>query len=69
MNKLPQTVAKNIKRLLNERSKTAEKLAFEIDMSKSFLYAFLNGEKDMSLHNLQKVAEGLEVKLEELLKE
>jgi DNA-binding Xre family transcriptional regulator len=69
MKNLPKTVAKNIKRLLADRSKTAEKLAFEIEMSKSFLYDFLAGNKDMTLHNLQRVAEGLEVTVEELIKE
>lgn len=68
MKSLPQTVAKNIKKLLAEQSKTAEKLAYEIGMSKSFMYDFLNGQTDMSLHNLQKIAEGLDVEVEELIK-
>lgn len=68
MKNLQQKVADNIKRLLAEKSKTAEKLAYEIEMSKSFIYDFLNGQTDMSLHNLEKVAEGLEVTVEELIK-
>lgn len=68
MKNLSRLVAKNIKRILAEQSKTAETLAYEIAMSKSFLYDFLKGNCDMSIGNLQKIAEGLEVDVKELLK-
>ncbi len=69
MKNLPQLVAKNIKKHLNSSSKSAEKLAYEIGMSKSFIYEFLRGEKDMSLHSLQLIANGLEIKAKDLLEE
>jgi transcriptional regulator with XRE-family HTH domain len=69
MKKLPRLVAKNIKKHLNNRSKSAEKLAYEIGMSKSFIYEFLRGEKDMTIHNLQLIADGLEIKAKDLLEE
>ncbi len=68
MKNLPRIVAKNVQTLLNERSKSAEKLAFEIGMSKSFIYEFLRGEKDITLHYIQLIADGLEVEPSELLK-
>lgn len=67
MKKLSHKVAKNIKKHLEIQSKSAEKLAYEIGMSKSFLYEFLRGEKDMSLQSLQLIADGLEVHPKDLL--
>lgn len=67
MKKLPQKVAANIKRVLADQSKTPETLAYEIGMSKSFIYDFLNGKSDISLHNLDKIADGLEVDVKELV--
>ena len=67
MKNLPKIVAKNIQKLLVERNKSAEKLAYEIGMSKSFVYEFLRGEKDMTLTSLQKVADGLDVEARDLL--
>lgn len=67
MTNLPRLVAKNIQKYLNKRSKSAEKLAYEIGMSKSFIYEFLRGEKDMTLHYLQLIADGLEIDAKDLL--
>ncbi len=63
MKNLPKIVSTNIKRILVDQSKTPETLAFEIGMSKSFIYDFLSGKSDISLHNLQKIADGLEVEV------
>jgi transcriptional regulator with XRE-family HTH domain len=68
MKNLSKKAVSNIKKLLSEQTKTPETLAYEISMSKSFMYDFLNGKSDISLHNLQKIADGLEVKADELLK-
>jgi transcriptional regulator with XRE-family HTH domain len=56
-----------IKKLLQIRGKSAEKVAFEIGMSKEFMYAYLRGDKKASLESLIKIAEGLDVKLKDLL--
>ena len=68
MKNLPKKTAATIKKLLAEQNKTPETLAYEIGMSKSFMYDFLNGKSDISLGNLQKIADGLEVTADELLK-
>ncbi|MCK5240822.1 helix-turn-helix transcriptional regulator [bacterium] len=68
MKNLPKKTAATIKKLLAEQNKTPETLAYEIGMSKSFMYDFLNGKSDICLRNLQKIADGLEVTADELLK-
>lgn len=67
MKQVQVKVASRIKQLLKEKSKTIEKLAFEIDMSKGILSEFLNGKKDITLSNLQRIADGLEVRIKDLL--
>lgn len=61
MKNLPSQVASKIKNMLMQQHKTAEKLAYEIGMSKGYLSEFLNGKKDITLKNLQRLAEGLDV--------
>jgi transcriptional regulator with XRE-family HTH domain len=60
-------IRSTVKRLLQERGKSAEKLAYESDLSKEFVYAYLRGAKKASLESLIKIAEGLDVKLKDLL--
>lgn len=68
MKSIPKIAAVNIKRTLKERSKTAEKLAYEIGMSKGFLSEFLSGKKDITLKNLQRIAEGLDMEFQDLFR-
>jgi transcriptional regulator with XRE-family HTH domain len=59
-----------IKALLKAKGISAEKLAFESDVSKAFVYGYLAGAKnhnDVGLLTLAKLAEGLEVPLKDLL--
>ena len=59
-----------IKALLKAKGISAEKLAFECDVSKAFLYGYLAGAKnhqDVGVRTLAKIAEGLEVELRELV--
>jgi transcriptional regulator with XRE-family HTH domain len=61
-----------IKALLKSKGKSAEKLAFESEVSKAFLYGYLAGAKnhaDVGLKTLAKIAEGLEVSLKDLMPE
>jgi transcriptional regulator with XRE-family HTH domain len=64
MLKIHKKVAQNIKTILGQQGKSAEKLAYEIGMSKCYMYDFLNGKKDIRLKTLQRIADGLEVKVE-----
>ncbi|MCD4812807.1 helix-turn-helix domain-containing protein [bacterium] len=61
MTKTQTKVVKNIRKLLTQRGISAEKLAFEIDMSKSYLYAFMAGKKGITLESLERIAEGLDI--------
>lgn len=59
-----------IKALLKTKGISAEKLAFESDVSKAFLYGYLAGAKnhaDVGIKTLAKIAEGLEVPLKSLM--
>lgn len=68
MSKPNAKVASNIRKLLASKGKSAEKLAYEISMSKAYMYDFLNGKKDIRLQNLQRIADGLDVGIEEFFK-
>lgn len=68
MSKPNAKVASNIRRILASKGKSAEKLAYEIGMSKAYMYDFLNGKKDIRLQNLQRIADGLDVGIEEFFK-
>jgi len=60
-------VAKIIRQQLKKKGMTQEKLAYELGMSKGYLSNFLNGKKGMSLSTLQKLANGLQVAIKDLL--
>jgi transcriptional regulator with XRE-family HTH domain len=67
MKDIHSPIRTEIKRLLQARGKSAEKVAYEVGMSKEFLYAYLRGQKKASLESLVKIADGLDVKLKDLL--
>jgi transcriptional regulator with XRE-family HTH domain len=60
-------VAQNVKRLLAEKQMSAERLALEIGLSRGYIYEFLNGKKRASLETLRRIANGLDVKIKDLL--
>jgi transcriptional regulator with XRE-family HTH domain len=63
-------VRAKIKALLKSKGISAEKLAFESEVSKAFLYGYLENKlnhEDVGLKTLAKIAEGLEVSLKDLM--
>jgi transcriptional regulator with XRE-family HTH domain len=60
-------VAKRVSEKLKREDKSAEKLAFEIGLSKTQMYLFINGKRRMTLHTLERIAEGLEIPLKDLI--
>ena len=66
MSKVSKRVGKKIRVLLKARKLTAERLAFEIGMSKGYLSNFLTGKKGMSIDSLARIADGLEVDIKSL---
>lgn len=67
--KLQKQMALKIRYLLKKQSKSAERLALELELSASYFYAFLNGRKGITLETLDRIAEGLEVNTVDLLKD
>jgi len=63
-----QILSTNLKRQLAVKRKTAEKLAFEAEVSKSLLSDIINLKKRAGLETIQKLAEALEVPVAELFK-
>jgi transcriptional regulator with XRE-family HTH domain len=70
MKKLHAHIRTTLKRLLRQRGISAEKLAYEVGVSKGFIYGYLKGDAkhgNISLNVLAKLAEGLEVEVKDLL--
>ena len=65
--KLQKTLAKIIKRLRNKKSIT--QLANEIDLSKSVWFNLEKGERDIQFSTFWRIAEGLDIKPSDLVKE
>ena len=69
MAKLQKLVAKQIRKLLKQRGKSAEKLALELELSSGYFSEFMSGKKGITLDTLERLAEGLEVKVRDLFPE
>jgi transcriptional regulator with XRE-family HTH domain len=67
--KVQAKVAANIRKILAQKGMSAERLAHETSMSKCYLYDFLNGHKDALLITLEKIADGLDVRVEDFFKD
>jgi transcriptional regulator with XRE-family HTH domain len=60
-------LANKIKRLRRQHGLTREKLAFENDLSKPTITRLERNEFDPKLSTLLKIAQGLDIKISELL--
>jgi transcriptional regulator with XRE-family HTH domain len=63
-------IRSKIKALLKAKGISAEKLAYESEVSKAFMYGYLAGadrHKDIGAKTLAKIAEGLEISMKDLL--
>jgi len=67
--KVQAKVTANIRKILDRKGMSAERLAHETGMSKAYLYDFLNGNKDALLITLEKIANGLDVTVEDFFKD
>lgn len=57
-----------IKQLRNERNISQEKFALSIDMDRTYYASVESGKRNISINNIEKIANGLGVTLEELFK-
>ena len=58
--------AKRIKELRTKQGYSQEKFALKIDMDRTYYASVEAGKRNIALKNIKKIADGLEVSLEEL---
>ena len=59
---------KRIKELRNKTGLSQEKFALTIDMDRSYYASVENGKRNISIQNIEKIAKGLGITLEELFR-
>ncbi|MCI9422749.1 helix-turn-helix domain-containing protein [Sporofaciens musculi] len=57
-----------IKKLRNAKGISQEKFALSIDMDRTYYASVENGKRNISINNIEKIANGLGITLEELFK-
>lgn len=64
---LIQILAANLKRIRIERGLSQEKLAEIVDLHRTYISGIERGMRNVSLHNIEKIAEALDVGVVDLL--
>lgn len=57
-----------IRELRNSKGVSQEKFALSIDMDRTYYASVESGKRNISLNNIDKIAKGLDLSLEELFK-
>lgn len=65
---ITQKFGKRIKELRKKKDLSQEKFAISIDMDRTYYASVESGKRNVSLVNIEKIANGLGVSLEELFK-
>lgn len=60
---------RRVKELRQSRNLSQEKLALQIDMDRTYLASIESGKRNVSLENINKIANGLKISLEDLFRE
>ena len=63
-----QDLGIRIKKLRKEKGISQEKFALKIDMDRTYYTSVENGKRNISILNIKKIADGLEIPLESLFK-
>ena len=66
---ITQKFGQLIKFLRNERCISQEKFALSIDMDRTYYASVESGKRNISINNIEKIAKGFNVSLEELFKD
>lgn len=66
---ITQKFGQQIKFLRNERGISQEKFALSIDMDRTYYASVESGKRNISINNIEKIAKGFNVSLEELFKD
>lgn len=65
---LTEKLGQRIKSLRIEKGLSQEKFALSIDMDRTYYASVESGKRNISIKNIEKIANGLNVSLEELFK-
>lgn len=65
---LAKKLGLRIRTLRNQLGVSQEKFALSINMDRTYFASVENGKRNISLNNISKIADGLEVSLEELFR-
>ena len=65
---IEQKFGNRIRQLRNELGLSQEKFALSIDMDRTYYASVENGKRNVSIKNIEKIAQGLGITLEELFK-
>lgn len=57
-----------VKLLRKSQEMSQEKFALKIDMDRTYLASVESGKRNVSIENIEKIAKGLEISLEELFR-
>ena len=57
-----------VKLLRKNQEMSQEKFALKIDMDRTYLASVGSGKRNVSIENIEKIAKGLEISLEELFR-
>lgn len=58
-----------VRELRNKANLSQEKFALQIDMDRTYLASVESGKRNISIDNIQKIADGFGISLEELFKD
>lgn len=66
---IKEKFGKRLKKLRKEKTNLSqENFAYQIDMDRTYYSSVENGKRNISLENIEKIAKGLNITLEELFK-
>lgn len=65
---ITKTLGQRMKLLRNKMGMSQEKFALMIDMDRTYYASVESGKRNISINNIEKIAKGLGVTLEELFK-
>lgn len=66
---IKEKLGQRIKKLRNEKGISQEKFALLIDMDRTYFASVESGKRNISIVNIEKIANGLNISLEELFKD
>ena len=65
---IKETFGHRVRELRNQLGISQEKFALKIDMDRTYFASVESGKRNISIENIYKISNGLEVSLEELFK-